>query len=1656
MTQIDTLTIEIQSNSTSAATGIDGLAAALEKLKKSGSVGVAVKNLQNLSDVLRKFTSVSSNANKVGQLADALEKLKAVGSFSVGGSLTKLVSGLKELSGVRVDNVSPQIQKVADALAPLTGLKSGGFGTLVNGLAKIGKVTKSLDDDAIKAFADKIKQLDEIVGPFSRKMTTIQAGLSGVNSTLRRTASSAKEAASGVNESRLNFSTLVYAVQTVVQALQAAIEKFKQFIGQAIEWDGVSARFGRGFGAQAQETYEWIQRLNDEMGINIQQFMQYSSIYANMLTGFGVAHEDATKMALGYTELTYDIWAGYNDIYKTFEEASDAVKSAIAGEVEPIRRAGFTIIESTLEQTAANHGLVVSLEKATEAEKSYLRYLALVDQAQAQSLVGTYAKELNTAEGLMRTFSQQVKSLSQAFGSLFLPILVKIMPYLQAFVELLTEAVYWIAGLFGIEIQPVDWSGYNAGADAIGGVTDAADAATGSLGDAASAAKELKNATLGIDELNVISPPDPTGGSGGGGGGGGAGLGNGFGDLDLDSLWDDSIFAGINSKIDEIKEKFKEWLPVIATIAGALGALAITSLLSHIGEAISKMDLLNKAIATIAVAAIEAALVFYFADNYLEGGGLLNLVGEALTTAGAGYILFKGFGGAAGNGFKGAALAMAVSVAAQLAAITMNLADGGVEMDDPELWIQTAMTTLTGATGGLLFFKGIAKVGAGKGALLGAGITLALSLAAITIGDVASDGKIEFENIMTGLLSTAIGGATAAGLFTLLGIASGGTGFLVGAAIMLAINLIGVAIAENGISKEDVAAELEERLGTIELGAAELEFMVDKITAIPREVTIDSNVWNEALETFEQQTITVTASAALEIYLEEKKTLDKLKDSFDNIVDQLDSQNLRIALGMEVTQEDYQATIDSFVSMAQQYLDQHYLTTSVAIEILNSASSDSLSTTLTEFYSVNSSRLAALGADLKKTVSEGFVDGAWIPNKLAHAMELQKEIQEIVDYAADVEYRAEMQNLKLQVTGEMLTPESFSDVLKGAKTAIEDKLAALEEVKMSNLSVAIMEYDANIDAGMSEAEAKKIYDQTVADIEAAYQNGKVEVSYGSVEFGLDTLKTAFAAEIEKSKKEGWFDIGPAIEFGLSTGMSFRVDDGEGEIYQNITALTSSILGTYERAIYDIEPETRAALESLLEEMKPTMADYEKIAAANQKAGISVPENVRNGLNDVNELKALTGDVDALQYMIGQQLSSDPTFLNTLATARNAGQSIDKNLAQGLYNNMEVIRDEATGVVTGLKNTLTGEVTAVTPTMVENFKQMGIDLTAGLKTGADTEMQAQKKSWKDWAIWPWNWFKEENEINSPSKLFERGGKYLSEGLANGMDKDTVKEKLSDMWDTAKRWWDKKGELSTYTPIIGSIKEKLSDAWTSAKTWWTSKKEKLSTYTPVIGSIKDKLSSAWTTAKNWWDRNKGSLSYTPIIGSIKDKLSSAWSTAKTWWTKHKGSLSYTPTIGSIKDSLVEKWNKAKEWFNKQSLKLNIKTPHFSVGWNYNIADWQKTIANFLFDRKAMPYVDVKWYAQGGFPEDGELFMAREAGPEMVGRIGGRSAVANNEQIVEAISEGVYAAVMAAMGRQGNGGEQAVNVYLDGKQIYTSVKKTESERGRKLMGSQLGYSY
>lgn len=561
--EIQGLEFQIQENSAGAVTGLNNLKKALSGLK-TVSVGSA-NNLSKTATGIRELTNALKGLNtgdasqKINRLATALAALGNLSSFrSTTNSIVKLNSALTQLKWTDGDKLA----SLANGLRPLSELDKAHLTSFINQLGKLPGVINELEKADIDKFTRQMKDLSAAMKPFADEMQKVSNGFSAFPSKIQRIIASTNryngtvnKAASGTRAwsealAGIKLSTVIYASNRIGAALAG-------YMYQASEWEGIMYRFGRAFGEEAEENYKWINRLNSELKINVQQFMQYASIYGTMLKGFGVAQKDAAAMAMNYTELTYDIWAGYNDIYKSFEDAAVAVRSAIAGEVEPIRRAGFTIVDSQLKITAANYGIAYSTQSASEELKSYLRYLTLIDQAKAQNLIGTYAREMTTAEGLMRTLRQQLTSLSQAFGSFLLPALVKVLPYVQAFVELIGEAIAALAQLFGIDLKPVDF-GVSSGASAAGDMAD-------NLGDAAGAAKKLKQYTAGFDELNVFDPNQGAGGAGAGVSGGGY-----EGEFDIGKLWDESIFENINSQVDELKENLKGVLSTVTSIAAGI------------------------------------------------------------------------------------------------------------------------------------------------------------------------------------------------------------------------------------------------------------------------------------------------------------------------------------------------------------------------------------------------------------------------------------------------------------------------------------------------------------------------------------------------------------------------------------------------------------------------------------------------------------------------------------------------------------------------------------------------------------------------------------------------------------------------------------------------------------------------------------------------------------------------------------------------------------------------------------------------------------------------------------------------------------------------------------------------------------------------------
>ena len=92
----------------------------------------------------------------------------------------------------------------------------------------------------------------------------------------------------------------------------------------------------------------------------------------------------------------------------------------------------------------------------------------------------------------------------------------------------------------------------------------------------------------------------------------------------------------------------------------------------------------------------------------------------------------------------------------------------------------------------------------------------------------------------------------------------------------------------------------------------------------------------------------------------------------------------------------------------------------------------------------------------------------------------------------------------------------------------------------------------------------------------------------------------------------------------------------------------------------------------------------------------------------------------------------------------------------------------------------------------------------------------------------------------------------------------------------------------------------------------------------------------------------------------------------------------------------------------------------------------------------YVEIPAFANGGI-NSANMFIAHENGaPEMVGRIGNRTAVANTSQMVDAMSRGVYQAMSELMAA--NNGQTEVNVYMDGRKVAHAVDKANKMQNRR----------
>lgn len=310
----------------------------------------------------------------------------------------------------------------------------------------------------------------------------------------------------------------------------------------------------------------------------------------------------------------------------------------------------------------------------------------------------------------------------------------------------------------------------------------------------------------------------------------------------------------------------------------------------------------------------------------------------------------------------------------------------------------------------------------------------------------------------------------------------------------------------------------------------------------------------------------------------------------------------------------------------------------------------------------------------------------------------------------------------------------------------------------------------------------------------------------------------------------------------------------------------------------------------------------------------------------------------------------------------------------------------------------------------DFQQAWEDIKKGITDIWSTIKSYVSSAWtsvKDWCQLTWSRFTDWENIK---KQF--------------MDIwNNVKSAVSDAWTQVKTWisttWD-----NTFVTAWDNIKKKMgeiwtgigsgiSDAWNNMTNWlnfkwstisrgWEDVKEQFRSMWNSIGTF---ISNAWDSVSQWADST---------AEGVVEKIKDAWKGVSGWFENNvtkpiqnafNGAMRFvTNTINSV----IKVLNKVGS-FTIPAFKVSIPLTDITVGWDKQTVKLWKIATIDAYDVADAAAIGaagmVTMNAEGayGIPR-GDLFIANEAGAELVGSMNGHTTVANQQQIIDGIASGV----------------------------------------------------
>lgn len=721
---ITSLSVEISAESQGAELNIDKLATAISNLRTKGNVTKVVNSLDKLASSIATLKQSSAGMSGLDKITSFLNGLSDVNTTASAKSINTVVNAIKKipvavsgLNGVDFYSMSGSITQLTNALAPLSILDASNLkalGSVFNAIAKVPDLTDKLKATDLDSFASSCQKISTALTPLASQLDKVGNAFAKLPPQLSKVVTQANRVIAANEKQRKSYLSLSNQMNGFMRnmAKLVSLKAIAEYLGNAVakfnDFYEATDLFRNAMGNLSGEADTLISKMQGLLGVDPTKAMTYMATIQSLGTSFGLASDKAYVLSKNLTQLAYDEGSYWN---KGVAETFTAMSSAISGEIEPIRRLGVDLSQARLQQELLALGFNKQVSSLSQADKAVLRYIAIMKQT--ANVQGNLAQTIQSPANQIKILKAQLDMLAKSVGSLLYPALKSILPPLIAAVQLIREFVEWVAKLMGVKVVFTD---FTKSADSVGGIGDAMDDTADST---KKAAKVLKDYTMGFDELNII---DPTQGSSGSGGG--ASAGNILGDVDLSGY--DMFKNYVGTSIDEMKQKIKSMLPLIATVATALAAWKLTNLITDIVDAISKMNALKSIVLGLGVFTVGVVLeitgIKDAIENGVNGKNFAEIVlGALIGTTGA-AILGKGIAQFIVTGFGNTAVGTAIKAAGgSTAGAIIGAAVGGVVTGIPMFvtGVYDAVKNGLNTLNGILIPLGSTMAGAGIGAIIG-------------------------------------------------------------------------------------------------------------------------------------------------------------------------------------------------------------------------------------------------------------------------------------------------------------------------------------------------------------------------------------------------------------------------------------------------------------------------------------------------------------------------------------------------------------------------------------------------------------------------------------------------------------------------------------------------------------------------------------------------------------------------------------------------------------------------------------------------------------------------------------------------------------------------------------------------------------------------